>query len=81
MKREIKGTINMKLQLGETVKLNDVLYIPQSVKNLLSVLMLVSKVSTTGATKDKINTNKNGVSMTLDARKEKKREHNVLLKG
>ena len=62
----------MKLQLGETVKLNDVLYITQSVKHLLSVLMLVSKVSTMGATKDKINTNKNGVSMTLDARKGKK---------
>ena len=37
MKCELKGTVNMNLQGGETVKLTEVLYVPQAVKNILSI--------------------------------------------
>ena len=43
MNCELKGTVNMKLQGRKTSKLNDVLYVPQAVKNLLRILSLVSK--------------------------------------
>ena len=69
MKCDIKGSVNMNIQDGQTVKLNEVLYVPQSVKNLLSVSRLVSKGATMGSTQDKITINKSGVSMILDARK------------
>ena len=69
MKCEIKGTVNMKLQGGETFKLDEVLYLPQLVNNILSVSRLVSKESTMGDKKDKITINKGGARMTLDARK------------
>ena len=54
------------------VKLNNVLYITQSVKNLLSVSIIVAKGATMGANKDKMTIKKHGVSMTLNARKGKK---------
>ena len=59
----------MKLQYVVTEKLNEVLYIPQAVKKLLSVSRLVSKGATMGATKDKITIKKNGISMILYSRK------------
>ena len=52
---ELKVTVSMKLKLGQTVKLNDVLYVPQSVKNLLNVSRLVVIGATMGATIDKKN--------------------------
>ena len=48
------------------VNLTEVLYVPQSVKNLLSVSRLVSKGVTMGDTQDKMTIKKNGVSMILD---------------
>ena len=73
MKCELKGTVNMKLQGGETVKLTDILYVPQAVKIFLRISMLVSKGSITGDTKDRTTINKNGANMVLDTRKEKMR--------
>ena len=55
------------------VKLNKVLYVPQASKNLLSVLRLVSKGTMVGATQEKINIKKNGVSMILDSQNRKTR--------
>ena len=55
--------VNMKLRGGEMVKLTNVLYIPQAVKNLLSIVRLISKGSTMRATKDKMNIKKNGVNI------------------
>ena len=71
MKCELKSTVNMKLQGWKTVKLNEVLYVPRSFNNLLSILRLTTKGSTMGDTKDKMNTKKNGISMTLETRKVK----------
>ena len=59
----------MKLQDGQTVKLNEVLYVPQAVKKLLRLSRLVSKGATVGSTQDKTSIKKNRVSMTLDASK------------
>ena len=64
MKCNLKGSVNMKLQDGQMAKLTKVLYVPQAVKNLLTVSQLVSKGATIGATKDKMIINKNGVSTT-----------------
>ena len=50
MKCKIKGSINTKFQYGKMVKLTEVLYIPQAVKNLLRISRLVSKGATVGAT-------------------------------
>ena len=69
MNCEIKVTVNMKLQGGETFKLDEVLYLPQLVNNILSVSRLVSKESTMGDNKDKTTNKKGGSRMTLDARK------------
>ena len=71
IKCEIKGEVNIKLQGGSTVKLNDILYSPQSVKNIMSVSKLIWKGSTMGATKYKVIIKKSGVNMNLDARKVK----------
>ena len=79
MNCEIKVTVNMKLQGGKTFKLDEVLYLPQLVNNILSVSRLVSKESTMGDNKDKTTNKKGGSRMTLDARK--KRDHNFLLEG
>ena len=69
MKFGIKGTVHIKLQVGETVKLNEVLYAPQAVNIILSVSRLVPKGSTMGDTKDKITIDEGGVNVTLDTRK------------
>ena len=69
MKCDLKGTVNMKHQGGGMVKLTEVLYVPQAVKNIFSVSRLISKGSMVGATKDKMAINKNGVNMIIDAKK------------
>ena len=69
MKCELKGSVNMKLQDGKTVKITEVLYVPQSVKLFLSVSRLVLKGATMRATQEKMITKKNGVSMTLEVGK------------
>ena len=43
MKCELNGTVNMILQKGETVKLNEVLYLPEALKNLPIILAVVEK--------------------------------------
>ena len=50
MKCGLKGSVKMKPQDGQTVKLTEVLHVPQAVKNVLSVSRLVSKGVTMGAT-------------------------------
>ena len=57
----------MKVQDGQTVKLTEVLYMTQAVKNILSVSKLVLKGATMAATQEKNIINKYGVIMTLDA--------------
>ena len=69
MKCKLKSSVNMKLKDGQTAKLTEVQYVPQVVKNLLSVSSLVLKGSTIGKTKEKIVINKNGLGTTLDTRK------------
>ena len=59
----------MKLQGGGKVKVKEVIYVPQEVKNILSISGLVSKGAMMGDTKDKITTKKCGINMTLYARK------------
>ena len=81
MKCELKGTVNMKLQGGKTLQLNSVLYATQSVKNIMSVLRIIPKGATTGATKDKITIKKNGVNMILDTRKGKNESTMFYLKA
>ena len=71
MKCEIKFLVNMKLKGGETVKITKVVYIPQAVKNILSVWRLISKETMMGATQDKITIKKNSVNIILDAIKGK----------
>ena len=80
IKCEIKGSVNMKLQYGQTVKITEVLYVPQAVKNLLRISSIVSKGTTMGATQDKIIVKKNGVSMILDARKGQNKRMMLYLK-
>ena len=69
MKCELKGTVNMNLQKEEMIKLTAVIYVPQEVKNILSVSRLISKGFRMGDTKDKITTNRNNVNILLDSRK------------
>ena len=59
----------MKLQDGQTVKITEILYVTQDVKNILSVSRIVSKDATMVDNQDKMIIKNNGVSMTLDARK------------
>ena len=47
-------TVNMNLQGGETVNLNDKLYLPKAVNDLLSVTRLVSKGATMGLLKKRV---------------------------
>ena len=54
MKYNLKGSVNRKMQVKENVKLTNVMYIPQSVKNLLSVSRLISKVTTMGDNQDNL---------------------------
>ena len=67
MKCELKFAVNMKLQGGETVKFTEVLYLPQEVKNILSVSRIVSKGAMMGDTKCKMTIKENGVNMILNA--------------
>ena len=53
MKYKINGSINMNFQYGQTVKLTEVLYVPQAAENVLSASRLVSKDATMGATQEK----------------------------
>ena len=53
------------------VKFNEVLNVTQAVKNIMSVLRLVSKESAMGATKNNITIKKNGVNNIIDSRKDK----------
>ena len=53
------------------VNFNGVLYVPQEVNNLLSVLRLISKGAKMGFTKYNMAIKKNGISMIMDARKGK----------
>ena len=66
---ELRGTVNMTLQAGEMFNFTEVLYVPQAVKNILSISRLALKGATMGVTKDKTTTNENGINMILDARK------------
>ena len=59
----------MKLQDGQTVKITEILYVTQDVKNILSVSRIVSKDATMVDNQDKMIIKNNGVSMTLYARK------------
>ena len=69
MKCDLNGIVNKKLQGRETTRFTEVLYVPQAVKNILSILRILSKVAIIGATKYKITIKENGVNMILDARK------------
>ena len=69
MKYDLKVSVKMNLQDGQTVKLIEVLYVPQTVKNLLSLSRLISKGATMGSTQDKIIIEKNRVGMYLDKSK------------
>ena len=53
MKCELKITVNIKLKGGEKLKLDNVLYIPQAVKNILSVSRIVANGATMGLHKTK----------------------------
>ena len=64
----------MKLQIGELVKLNYVLYVPKIFNDVMGVSRIAAKRDTMGGTKDKTTTKKNGVSMTLNARHRDMRE-------
>ena len=66
MKCDLKGMVNMKLQEGEMVKLNDNFYIHQEFNNIMSVLRLISEGAKMGGTKYNTNIKKNGVKMILD---------------
>ena len=59
IKWDLKGSVNMKMQGVETLNLAKVIYIPQAVKNLLSIARLVSKGSMMGDTQDKMTMKKN----------------------
>ena len=80
-KCDLKNTVYMKLQGEETVKLNGVLYFYQAVRNILSVLRLVSKGHTMGDTQYKTTINKNGVNIILDTRKGKNKSKVLYLKA
>ena len=81
MKCKLKGSVNMKLQDEKMVKLTEVLYVPQAMKHLLSVSRLISKGATMGDTHDKIIIKKNGVGMTLGARKDQNNSTMFYLKA
>ena len=72
MKSELKGSVNMNLKRGETVKLKKSPYVPQSVNNILIVSRLALKGATKGDTQEKTTIKKNGVNIILDSIKGKK---------
>ena len=63
------------------MKLTKVLYVPQAVRNILSISRIVLKGATMGAPQDKMIIKENGVSMTLDARKCQKKSMPFYLKA
>ena len=71
MKQEIKGTVTVKMQGGETVKLNENFFVPPYFKKLMRALTLVTKEATVGDTKDQMTIKTNGAIMTLSASKGK----------
>ena len=54
MKFDIKGMADIKIQKGGTVKFNGILYVPQSIKNLLRVSRITVKRAPMGSTKYKV---------------------------
>ena len=50
------------------MNITEVMYLPQSFKNVLRVSSIVSRVDTMGYTQDKMTIQKNDVSMILDSR-------------
>ena len=60
---ELKVLVNMKLQSGEKVNQDNVIYVLQAVKNLLSSSRLMGKGGTITTTKHKMAINTNGVSV------------------
>ena len=72
MKCDLKGSVNMKLQDGNTVKLTKVRYVPQAMKKLLSLSGLISKGATMESTQEKMTIKKHGVSVILETKKVKK---------
>ena len=64
-----KRLYKMKLQYGETVKLPEVLYVPQDLKKLLSITRIISNGATMRSTQDKMIIKKKGVGIILDTRK------------
>ena len=73
--------VNIKLQGGGTIQLNELLYVPQVARNILRFLSLVSKGSTIRPAKYNITINKNRANMLLDARKGKKESTVFYLKS
>ena len=59
----------MSVQGREKIQLYNVIYVPQAVKNILSVSMIISKGAIREGIKDKMTIKKNGVSMDQNARK------------
>ena len=53
IKFKIKGSVNIKLQYRQKLKLTEVLYVSQSAKNLLGVSRLGSEGATMRATQEK----------------------------
>ena len=69
MKCELRVSVNMNFQYGQTVKLTST----SKCENLLRVSRIASKSATMGATQNKIIIKKNGVGMILDASKGQKK--------
>ena len=80
MNCELKVSVNMKLQDGKMVNLTEVFYMPQAVKNILSVSRIISKGAMMGATQHKIIIKKDSFRMILDARKSQQRSMVFYLK-
>ena len=57
----------MNMKGRETLNPTKVIYLPQEVKNILSISRLVTEGFTMGATQDKMNIKKNCFNMILDA--------------
>ena len=80
MKCGLKGSVNKKLKVGETVKLTRFIYITQAVKNILSISRLISKEPRWGVLKKNYHKEKHHQHDTR-CKKKKKRNHDVLLEG
>ena len=69
MKCDTQVTVIIHLQGRKTFKLTEVLYLPQEVKNILSISRLISKGAMVGDTKNKMTFKKVSVSINLYANK------------